>query len=260
MFELLVSFAWETTHMSIRLIESKRVSQGSVRGTMVSIALHATVITLAVYATANAGEVIVKIPADAVRVFYPQLPREAPHSPSQPTRRTLPRDPERVPGLPRSPLTLSSTVASEFPPVETSTTIIDDRGLFGNSSVNERASFGPGSSGSVPDSYFASQVEKPALPRGGNPRPQYPSLLEGSRTAGIVLAQFVVDTLGRADMSTFTVLESSNDLFSASLRNALSHWRFFPAESGGHRVRQIVQLPLKFIAPKHSNECGHVCS
>ena len=56
MLQLLVSFTWETPRMSINLIESERRSQGSLGGTLVSIALHASLISLAVYATANAGE------------------------------------------------------------------------------------------------------------------------------------------------------------------------------------------------------------
>ncbi len=96
---------------------------------------------------------------------------------------------------------------------------------------------------------FASQVETPAFSRDGNPSPQYPSMFESSRVEGHVLAQFVVDTLGKADMSTFKVLDSTHELFSQSLRSALSHWRFYPAQAGGHRVKQIVQLPLKFVAP-----------
>jgi len=59
MLLLLVSFAWETPHMSISLIESEHRSQRSLGGTFVSIALHASLITLAVYATASAGVVSV---------------------------------------------------------------------------------------------------------------------------------------------------------------------------------------------------------
>jgi hypothetical protein len=29
----------------------------------------------------------------------------------------------------------------------------------------------------------------------------------------------------------------------------LPKWRFYPAEAAGRKVKQIVQLPLKFVAP-----------
>ena len=99
--------------------------------------------------------------------------------------------------------------------------------------------------------WLASQVEKPAIPRRRESDAQHTRrLLERSRVEGTVLAQFVVDTLGRADMRTFQVLASTNDLFSESLRAALAKWRFYPAEAGGRKVKQIVQLPLKFVAPR----------
>jgi periplasmic protein TonB len=87
------------------------------------------------------------------------------------------------------------------------------------------------------------------MARDDNPIPNYPSLLESSRIQGTVLVQFVVDTLGRADMQSFKVLQSSNELFVQSLRAALPKWRFYSAEAGGRKVKQIVQLPLKFVAP-----------
>ena len=90
--------------MSINLIESEHASQRSLGGTFVSIALHASLITLAVYATANAGSVSVKVPMDSVTVFYPPQPKEPRHPthgppahPNTPSTPAFPREP--VPGL-----------------------------------------------------------------------------------------------------------------------------------------------------------------
>ena len=63
---------------------------------------------------------------------------------------------------------------------------------------------------------------------------------------GTVLAQFVVDTTGRAEMNTFKVLKSDNDLFSNAVKNALQRMRFLPAEVGGRKVKQLVQQPFQF--------------
>jgi len=65
-----------------------------------------------------------------------------------------------------------------------------------------------------------------------------------------VLAQFVVDTSGKADMGTFKVLETSHELFSQAVRQALPRMRFFPAEIGGKKVRQVVQQPFTFAIGK----------
>ena len=238
------SFAWETTHMSISLIESKRASQQSLRSTMVSVALHAVVITLAVYVTASAKEMVKPIIENVPPIYPPQ--------PAKPHEGPLPSHPSE-PGLPAAPrgsiFSHTFAIPDSLPPIDpTGAPSLDSLFTIGTSDHGSNAS----STNSALDTgapNSMSQVEKPALPRTGNPFPKYPSLLESSHVEGTVLAQFVVDTLGRADMSTFKILDSSNDLFSASLRSALAQWRFYPAEAGGHKVKQIVQLPLKFIAP-----------
>ncbi len=236
--------------MSINLIESKRVSQRSVRGTLVSIAIHASAITVAAYATANAGEASTRFVADTVHLVYTSNPNvERRHA--APARRgphlSMPQLPAKPPLVLEFPVAIPDGISSA-----TSTDPVPDAGsMFGSSVAGDTAAIGVSTTGDGGEPLFASQVEKPALPRSGNPIPRYPALLESSRVEGSVLAQFVVDTMGRIDMNTFRVVESTNALFSASLRATLEKWRFDPAEAGGHRVRQIVQLPLKFVAPQH---------
>ena len=94
--------------------------------------------------------------------------------------------------------------------------------------------------------YFEFQVEKTVLAQPGNPQPTYPSMLHSAGVEGHVLAQFVVNVDGSVDMSTFKVLESSHDLFTQSVRSTLPRMRFFPAEIGGTKVRQVVQYPFVF--------------
>jgi periplasmic protein TonB len=65
-----------------------------------------------------------------------------------------------------------------------------------------------------------------------------------------VLAQFVVDTTGKAEVGTFKVLKSSHDLFAQAVRSALPGMRFIPAEVGGRRVKQLVQQPFAFAIAK----------
>lgn len=88
------------------------------------------------------------------------------------------------------------------------------------------------------------QVEKQAAMVPGTLQPRYPATTRERH--GRVVVQFVVDTTGRAELSTFKVLVSSNPAFSASVRTALASARFYPAELGGRRVRQLVQLPANF--------------
>ena len=92
---------------------------------------------------------------------------------------------------------------------------------------------------------FDFEVEKQAGMRGGLTT-RYPAELQAQCVTGEVVTQFVVDTAGRADLRTLRVLQSSNPLFSQSVRNALGAAQFYPAEIHGRPVRQLVQLPVTF--------------
>jgi protein TonB len=94
--------------------------------------------------------------------------------------------------------------------------------------------------------YFEFQVERQALPLAGNPAPVYPPMLRSANVEGEVLAQFVVDTTGAVDMTTFRILKSTHDLFTSAVKALLPNLRFSPAEVGGRRVRQLVQMPFQF--------------
>ncbi len=95
--------------------------------------------------------------------------------------------------------------------------------------------------------YFDFQVEQPVAPYPGNSAPRYPAILREAEIEGGVLAQFVVDTLGHADMKTFKILKSNHDLFTAAVTGSLPNMRFHPAEVGGRKVRQMVQMPFQFF-------------
>ena len=94
--------------------------------------------------------------------------------------------------------------------------------------------------------YFEFQVEKQVTTAPGSAQPKYPEMLKSANVEGDVLAQFVVDTTGRAIVSTFKVLKSTHDLFTKSVRAALPEMRFTPAEIGGRKVKQLVQQPFTF--------------
>lgn len=99
--------------------------------------------------------------------------------------------------------------------------------------------------------YFEFQVTKQVTLGPGSPSPRYPDMLRSSNIEGNVLAQFVVDTLGRADMSEFKVLKSDHDLFTAAVKNALPMTKFTPAELNGRKVKQLVQMPFQFTLSKN---------
>jgi TonB family protein len=93
---------------------------------------------------------------------------------------------------------------------------------------------------------FEFQVTKPVLPMEDNPYPRYPYQMAAIRAEGEVLVQFVVDTLGRAEMSTYKVLKATNPEFAQSVHDVVRLMKFHSAEKDGKKVRQWVRLPFKF--------------
>jgi len=93
--------------------------------------------------------------------------------------------------------------------------------------------------------YTAPQVEQPAIVV-SSATPGYPDALRRAGVEGEVVVSFVVDTLGRADMTTYTVIRATHDLFARAVRDAVSRERFRPAEVGAMKVRQLVQQPFAF--------------
>lgn len=79
-----------------------------------------------------------------------------------------------------------------------------------------------------------------------NVRPIYPAALRTARVEGEVRAQFIVDTSGYMLPGSFKVLSSTNDLFSSAVREAMPRMKFIPAEVGGQKTQQLVELPFTF--------------
>jgi protein TonB len=63
---------------------------------------------------------------------------------------------------------------------------------------------------------------------------------------GQVIAVFVVDEDGRAEEGSVRFVRSDNRLFEDAVKLALRRMRFIPAQVGGKKVRQLVQMPFVF--------------
>jgi TonB family protein len=102
--------------------------------------------------------------------------------------------------------------------------------------------------GQPPNTYFEFQVEQPVVAL-NNVRVAYPAELRAAGVSGQVIGQFVVDTNGVVDVATFKAIESTHELFTASVREVLPQMRFSAAEVGGRKVKQLVQQPFVFRVP-----------
>ena len=234
------------------LIESKRKRERSVGGTLSSIVAHVGLIALAVWITAQAGTAVAKEKAQEDVNFVEVKKEPPPPEPEKPP----PPPPDVVvkPPPPKGFQTLQApiNIPDKIPDVDLSKAVTNEADFSGKGVEGGVAKGVAGGKGPVNQDqpYFEFQVEKPVLAREGNPTPSYPSMLESGRVEGEVLVQFVVDTAGRAEMSSFKVLKATNDLFASSVRKVLPNMKFYPAEVGGHKVRQLVQMPFGFKVPR----------
>jgi outer membrane biosynthesis protein TonB len=76
--------------------------------------------------------------------------------------------------------------------------------------------------------------------------PAYPLELLTSHVEGNVIARYVVDTTGFADVESLEVVTSTNVGFVRAVRDALPYMRFSPAKIGPMKVKQLVEQSFTF--------------
>jgi protein TonB len=227
--------------MLATLLESQHQRSRNIQFQAVSIAVHTALILGAVVATRGVIEAgVTEPPTTIVRLPTYQRPREGPIVPSP--RTPWPQIPTipAIPNLPNIPDVLPEigTLRNQFP--------VDPHDCI-EACPPLSVRFVPTTGAGV---MTADQVDRAAFLRPGTGRPLFPEALRSAALEGEVRVQFVIDTSGRADMATLKILNSSHALFHESVRRALVNARFSPAEFGGRKVRQIVQMPFVFSLKK----------
>jgi len=233
-----------------QLLESKAKKQKMAGGTVFSLVLHTLLISGAVYATARAGVKDEK--AKAEKIQFVEMKKEPPKpkvdEPPPPKEVVVKPPPPKGFQVLRAPVKIDIKI----PEIDLTKAITNENDFTGKGVKGGTGSGVVGGKGPVDNTqtYFEFQVEKPAEMLGDSPRPKYPSVLESSGIAGEVQAQFVVRSDGKADMDTFKVLKTSNELFTQAVKNNLPRMRFSPAMIGGKPVNQLVQQSFQFAVPR----------
>lgn len=232
-----------------QLLESKAKKQKMAGGTMFSLVLHTVLISGAVYATARAGVKDEKSKAEKIQFveMKKEPPKEAPKEPPPPKEVVVKPPPPKGFQVLRAPVKIDIKI----PEIDLSKAVTNEADFSGKGVKGGTGSGVVGGTGPVTNqTYFEFQVEKPAEMLQDSPKPKYPSVLESSGIAGEVQAQFVVRSDGKADMDSFKVLKTSNELFSQAVKNVLPRMRFSPAQIGGKPVNQLVQQSFQFAVPR----------
>jgi periplasmic protein TonB len=235
------------------LLESKPKKQRSIGGLILSGVVHAILGVGAVYGTLQAKEELEKPKAEKVEFVEMKKAEEPPPPKEEPP--PMPKDVVVAPPPPKGfqVLTAPIKVPDVLPDIDLSKKVTDEadftgKGVAGGTSKGVVGGTAPVINTDQP--YFEFQVEKTVSGVPGTSNLRYPDMLKSANIEGEVLAQFVVDTTGRYESGSFKVLKSSHDLFTAAVRNALPNMRFYPAEVGGRKVKQLVQQPFTFALTK----------
>ena len=138
---------------------------------------------------------------------------------------------------------------TELPPIDLpiADPVVTDQTLPGGADVLIRCTLACGVrrlsyQGDVIDEHL---VDRAPHVIGRAPEPRYPGPLRDAGVQGRVIAEFVVDTLGRAEMEGLK-LEAPQTQFAEAVRAVLPRYRFTPGEAVGRKVRTRVQLPFDF--------------
>ena len=80
----------------------------------------------------------------------------------------------------------------------------------------------------------------------------FPPPLYAEGMHGLVIAEFVVDTVGKIEDGTVGIVSSTAPLFTEAVRVALASAAYIPARKNGHAVRQLVQQPFEFSTDRQA--------
>ena len=219
------------------LLETNSRRERSAGGTIASVGAHTALITAAVLATANAHVQPRSTPELMHTVYFPPRPVDVPAKSSDGSSSKLVR-------APVIPLIDTRRIDIDAPRIDLSTAPAAPIDFSARPLDTGR---GEGETVAAAGGVFdANRVEKQAALIAGSATPRYPEVLRSSGVEGQVLAQFVVDESGRAEVDSVRFLRSDNRLFEDAVRNVLPRLRFTAAEIGGRRVRQLVQMPFVF--------------
>ena len=226
------------------LLESKAQHTRRVGGTLASALIHGAVIAAAVVLTVQRPHVLPKLdPPEIYHDIWPTPP--TPPTPTEPRPATSHERPAPSPVL-STPIPVVDVVPNTITPVDPNVTPITTDNVRVGPGLPSGPAVGPANpAGPGTEAIEARYVEKPPrVLRSENPR--FPDALRARGLGGRVVVQFVVDTLGRAEMSEFKIVDATDSLLGDAVRAVLPRFRFTPGEAAGHKVRTMVALPFDF--------------
>lgn len=224
------------------LVESKPKKERTFGQFVVSMVVHALVITGAVVATKGAAEVVRERIMDTTMVLL------APPKPDAPPPEAPP--PDAIVSANPPPRGFQTVVAVQDIPTEIPPINLNERfdpkdftgtGVQGGVAVGVVGGTGPVTG----ETYLEAQVDDPPDLISAGPR-RYPPVLERAGIGGRVIAQFVIDTTGHPESAGFRVISTTNPAFNEPAKEMIMKSVFRPGRVRGQAVRVQVQQAVSF--------------
>lgn len=224
--------------MVLPLIESRRplVSGGAFGGGAVSLVIHSAVIAGALYATLVSDQVDTVVRPIIDVALAPQA-----EAPPPPVVQPVAAVPIQI-----NVLAIPTNIPTVIPPPSR---VAFDPTSFSGIGAGVASAWGRDTVTRAPvprDAVYAADVVEELPERLGGPPPRYPEILRKAGIGGQVLVEFVIDTAGRAEPASISILRSTHVMFNQPVLDAVATWDFRPARLNGRAVRVRVQMPLYF--------------
>ena len=224
-----------------RLLESGVQRKKSAWGGAASVVVHSAIIVLAVAATAT-GEPALQPPRIDTHLIRMNPPPSDVASGAVHRRGTGSTGTRTLPQIPNVDIPTPT-----FDPTLPGTTPLPTGGGADSTLLSEIGGAGSGTGITLGGTGVATDASVDVPVRALVDRaPGYPETLRTAGISGTVRVQFVVDTTGRAELSSVRVIESSHELFTRAVIASLRQARFTPGEVSGRRVRTLVERSFRF--------------
>ena len=223
--------------MNLQLFASDRKPDalGLTRGGLVSLVIHSAVIGGAIFATLSARQNASAAKVDTSLVYL---------QPQEPQHETPPPPELQVPFKGFQTVAVPTTIPAAIPPV-------DLQEHFDPKDFSGVGVEGGTATGVTPPSgdqvYSTLQVDQPPALLSGPPLDRdYPTLLRQAGIRGRVVLQAVIDTTGKAELTSIEVIESPHPGFNEAAKRWMTRALFRPARKGGQPVRVLVRQAIDY--------------
>lgn len=226
-----------TIPLNLQLLASDRKpdARGFTRGSLISLLVHTAVIGGAIFATLSARQSAGAAKIDTAMVYL---------QPQEPQHETPPPPELQIPLKGFQTVAVPATIPTAIPPV-------DLQEHFDPKDFSGVGVEGGTATGVTPPSgdqvYSTLEVDEPPVRLSAPPIDRdYPNLLRQAGITGRVIIEAVIDTTGKAEITSIEVVQTPHPGFNEAAKRWMTRALFRPARKGGKAVRVLVRQAIDY--------------